>query len=335
MSYEGVSKAWTSDQVLKHVTEPYSSGSADGPTPMEVDRVESKGKGKNKGKNKGRGFGSEWTGMLYGRGRGRGRSNKAKGKGKTKGKSKGKKGSNKGGAKGGKKSSGRGKVAHGQCSNCMEYGHWSRECPNMAVNQVSNKQEVIPPAQATSSNAPMAKANQSTVVSRIFQFGTPAPSCPSSPTSPKSPALSQVRMVLFHDAESEWMQVSGLDEEQEWIILDSGSDVSLLPAKYHVDVDTNVTLGALQNCQGGSLQTAGTKKAELITTTSDGEEILLQHGFIVGNVTSCLVSLGQLYQGGWSIQKDDDGNLQLQSPGNEVKIPVEYKNRSFAIKAHV
>ena len=77
---------------------------------------------------------------------------------------------------------------------------------------------------------------------------------------------------------------------------------------------------------------AGIRKAELITTTSDGEEILLQHEFMVGNVSSCLMSLGQLYQGGWTIDKD--GKLQLQSPGSEVRIPVEFKNRSFAIKAH-
>ena len=52
---EKVSKSWTSDQVLKHVTESHSAGSNDGPVPMEVDRVEGKVKGKNKGKNKGRG----------------------------------------------------------------------------------------------------------------------------------------------------------------------------------------------------------------------------------------------------------------------------------------
>ena len=89
ISYERVSKAWTSDQVLKHVTEPYSSGSADGPcSSMEVDRVENKGKGKGKNKSKGRGSGAEWSGLFYGHGRGRGRSNKGKGKGKTKGKTK-------------------------------------------------------------------------------------------------------------------------------------------------------------------------------------------------------------------------------------------------------
>ena len=305
ISYERVSKAWTSDQVLKHVTEPYSSGSADGPVPMEVNRVESKGKGKGKNKGKGRGFGAEWSGLFYGRGRGCGRSNKGKGKGKTKGKSKGKKGSNKGGAKGGKKGSGRGKVAYGQCSNCLEYGHWSRDCPNMSVNQVAEKQNVIPPGQATSPAGPTAKASASPVVRRIFQFGTSLPSCPSSPTSPISPALSSVRMVSLYeyDGEQEWTRVSDETEEQEWVILDSGSDVSLPPARYQVD-DPHVSLGALQNCQGGALQTAGIRKAELITTTSDGEEILLQHEFIVGNVTSCLVSLGQLYQGGW------DGRLR-------------------------
>ena len=94
--------------------------------------------------------------------------------------------------------------------------------------------------------------------------------------------------------------------------------------------------GTLQNCQGGTLQTNGTKRAELLAVTTEGEEILLQHDFIVGNVTSCLVSLGQLYQGGWSIHKNkSDDSLSLLSPGNEVKIPIEYRNRSFAIRAHV
>ena len=128
-SYERVSKAWTSEQVLKHVNDQpnYASGSNDGPIPMEVDRIE-KGKGKQKGKQKGRGsFGGEWaSSWAFGRGRGRGRTNKGKGKGKTKGKSKGKKGNQnqKGGTKG-KKGGGRGKIAYGQCSNCDEFGHWS------------------------------------------------------------------------------------------------------------------------------------------------------------------------------------------------------------------
>ena len=228
---------------------------------------------------------------------------------------KGKKGNQKGGSKG-KKGSGRSKVPYGQCSNCMEFGHWSRDCPNMSVNNVaqkdSGKQEPIPPSQST----PAAKSTAT--MRRIFQFGG-TPSNPSSPTSPTPPCLSQVRMVLFHDPDCDWTEVNGEEGDHEWVILDSGSDVSLLPAHYQVDNSMDVGSGSLQNSHGGSLQTTGTKKAELIATTTDGEEVLLQHEFIVGNVTSCLVSLGQLYQGGWTIHKDDNSNrLSLQSPGNEI-----------------
>lgn len=112
--------------------------------------------------------------------------------------------------------------------------------------------------------------------------------------------------------------------------------MSLLPSRFQPNVNSGMAPGALHNCQGGALQTAGIRKAELVTTTSDGEEVLLQHEFIVGNVTSCLVLLGQLYQGGWTIHKNqDNGDLSLMSPGDEIRIPIEYRNRSFAIKAHV
>ena len=58
LSFERVSKIWSTEQVLKHVqdTPSYTGGAADGPAPMEVDRIEKGGKGKQKGKNKGHGF---------------------------------------------------------------------------------------------------------------------------------------------------------------------------------------------------------------------------------------------------------------------------------------
>ena len=127
-----------------------------------------------------------------------------------------------------------------------------------------------------------------------------------------------------------------MNQEGEWVILDSGSDVSLLPSRFQPDNAASLSPGTLQNCQGGSLKTTGVKKAELVAITTNGEEVLLQHDFIVGNVTSCLVSLGQLYQGGWMIHKDPcNGDLSLMSPGDEIRIPVEFRNRSFAIRAHV
>ena len=72
LSFERVSKVWSTEQVLKHIqdTTSYTGGTTDGPTPMEVDRIEKGGKGKGKNKK-----GNAWT---YARGRGRGRQNKGK-----------------------------------------------------------------------------------------------------------------------------------------------------------------------------------------------------------------------------------------------------------------
>ena len=252
---------------------------------MEVDRVE-KGKRKTEGKGKNKGFaGGEWaSGWLYGRGRGRGRPNKGKGKGK----SKGKKGCySKGGTKG--KKAGRGKVAYGQCSNSLEYGHWAKDCPHM-VNQVTGKQEPVAPNIISSSYSAYSQSCKHPSCEKKIQFGN----APSSPSSATSPATSYVRMVLVHDVDEGWMHMSWGDEDGEWVILDSGSDVSLLPARFQADSLSGFTPGTLQNCQRGSLQTSGVKKAVLVATTLDGEKVLLQHDFIVGNVTFCLVSLGQL-----------------------------------------
>ena len=206
------------------------------------------------------------------------------------------------------------------------------------VNHV--KQEpFVPNATASSStlSAPKFSASSS-VVRRTFQFG----SAPLGPTSPTSPTSSHVQMVVFQEldgSDSHWSPVSNVctvTDDRDWVILDSGSDVSLLPSRCQPYVDDDKTLGSLHTCQGGTLQTAGTRKAELVTVTEDDEELLLQREFIVGNVTSCLVSLGQLCQGGWTILKNDNnGDLSLKSPGEEIKIPIKYRNKSFAIKAHV
>ena len=50
--------------------------------------------------------------------------------------------------------------------------------------------------------------------------------------------------------------------EEEVVILDSGSDVSLLPKRHQRNLEGS-TLGCrLQNCQGGTLEVAGVRHAE-------------------------------------------------------------------------
>ena len=67
----------------------------------------------------------------------------------------------------------------------------------------------------------------------------------------------------------------------------------------------------------------------------EGEEVLLRHEFIVGDVTTGLVSLGELYQAGWKIDGEGSNELFLIDPQDQIKVPVYFKNKSFAIRACV
>ena len=111
-------------------------------------------------------------------------------------------------------------------------------------------------------------------------------------------------------------------------------DVSLLPARF--SVDGNTTAGtSLRNCQGGKLKTRGTRYTDLQVRDVEGEEVLLRHEFIVGDVTTGLVSLGQLYQAGWKIDGEGSNELFLIDPQDQIKVPVYFTNKSFAIRACV
>ena len=60
------------------------------------------------------------------------------------------------------------------------------------------------------------------------------------------------------------------------VILDSGSDVSLLPKRHQRNLD-EATLGCrLQNCQGGALEVSGVNHAELHVRDQEGQGVVLQ-----------------------------------------------------------
>ena len=110
--------------------------------------------------------------------------------------------------------------------------------------------------------------------------------------------------------------------------------MSLLPRRHQRNLEGS-TLGCrLQNSQGGTLEVAGVKHAELHVQARGGQGAVLQHRFVVGDVQSCIMSLGELYQAGWHIDKDGD-ELSLLPPDDSMKVPVFYKNKSLAIRAHV
>lgn len=329
---------------------------------MDVDRVkgDSKGKGKKGDKGKGKGKDNWWnTSWAFGRGRGNG-----KGRGKGKGKGKNGKGRGKGkgkGKKGGKfKGGGKPRVAENQCTLCYEFGHWSRECPNRMVNQVENNTNYLGGRVQNPPNPPQMPQNQqpsslpqppqssqasqsstqyrppssqyapstNSTVRRIFNLG-------SMEEVPSSSSSYGVRVIL-EDIPEEVVQVTsegshGFDED--WIILDSGSDVSLLPSRFQPD-SKNTKGYDLRDCQGGALKTTGTKSAELLVVDAEGNEVILKHNFITADVKTGIVSLGRLYKQGWSVLPDESGPM-LVSPCSNLRVPVCYRNSSLAIRAHV
>ena len=133
--------------------------------------------------------------------------------------------------------------------------------------------------------------------------------------------------VILEDIPEEVVQVTsegshGFDED--WIILDSGSDVSLLPSRFQPD-SKNTKGYDLRDCQGGALKTTGTKSAELLVVDAEGNEVILKHNFITADVKTGIVSLGRLYKQGWSVLPDESGPM-LVSPCSNLRVPVCYRN---------
>ena len=127
------------------------------------------------------------------------------------------------------------------------------------------------------------------------------------------------------------------EEDLETIILDSGSDVSLLPKKFYREDRDLGNQHRLQDCQGRRLNVAGTRETEIEVMDANGEMVTLRHRFLVGEVTSCLLSLGQLLKSGWTLNHDEHqkNKLLLCSPDREAAIPVGYRGMSLAIEGTV
>ena len=141
--------------------------------------------------------------------------------------------------------------------------------------------------------------------------------------------------ITTYSSSSVRMVSAGLQEPDDVVILDRGSDVSLLPLGYGHCGETSIPHEDVQlrDCQGEHLSVAGYRT---VVQDGDGTEAELEHSFLIANVRSCILSLGQLYRSGWSVkQMEDGGGPFLESPDQELRVPVFYQRNSLAIKATV
>ena len=157
--------------------------------------------------------------------------------------------------------------------------------------QQQNQQQQVRPSSGSNTNASGSTASTlNTAVWRIFHIGPPSVS---------TVAEGSVCVVVQEVGED-----IATETRRRAVILDSGSDVSLLPLSY-----ANDSLGEssvkLQDCLGSSLKTTGQQDATLVVYDAlSGEEIELHHMFLIGNVHNCILSSGELYKSGcWKVKE--------------------------------
>ncbi len=121
--------------------------------------------------------------------------------------------------------------------------------------------------------------------------------------------------------------------EDTFIILDSGSDVSLLPRNY-VPGNVHGATHRLKDCQGNSLGVSGTKRTEIVAKDLDSTEAILRQEFLISDVTNCILSLGGLMKKGWNIKREND-NILLVSPDGTLEVPTYYRGSSLAIDCQI
>ncbi len=121
--------------------------------------------------------------------------------------------------------------------------------------------------------------------------------------------------------------------ESTFIILDSGSDVSLLP-RSHVPDNSQGATHRLRDRPGNSLGVFGTKRAEIVVHDMDSTEAILRQDFLISDVTNCILSLGGLMKKGWNIKRESN-NILLVSPDGTWEIPTYYRGSSLAIDCQI
>ena len=112
------------------------------------------------------------------------------------------------------------------------------------------------------------------------------------------------------------------------IILDSGADGSVLPMSY-AHVGTSVLSqqeSSYVDAQGAPIKIHDIRLAEI---TMNG--VRFKEKFLIGNVTTPLLSLGRFFRAGWSIC--NDGSFCLVK-GSE-KIDIGFRRNSLVAKGFI
>ena len=136
--------------------------------------------------------------------------------------------------------------------------------------------------------------------------------------------------------------------EGEWIVLDSGADVSLIPSS-RVDVGCEVETPQLllEDAQGSPLRVGGTREAQVEFLNGVPEESMccLNEAFVVSDVQHVLISFGRMLKSGWFLEEiptrieNDFLTKQVKSAQDSFRrqtgMPVFFRKNSLSVFGHV
>ena len=135
------------------------------------------------------------------------------------------------------------------------------------------------------------------------------------------------------------VSVGDLDEESCFVTLDSGADVSVLPANYGNVGEWRPGAKELKmvDAQGTRIAHQGLTRAKVRVKDVNGKEVEIIEEFVLGNVQHPIMCAGRLLRKGrkgWSIQSKEDG-LQLCHADRDITIPISNERHSLQFEARI
>ena len=199
------------------------------------------------------------------------------------------------------------------------------------------------------------------VVDRGFYFLDPPGVLGSSSTSRPSPTVRLIRMVTPPWMEATQVYDLTINEEDEEvlndreipavqfktfqgpesgerasIILDSGADASMVPARFHGlgQPSRDGQAPELADAQGNSIPAEEVRDYEFWLKDRKGQHFLIREACVVGNVKVPLLAVGKLFRKGWQLVREEGNGLSLVEPFGR-SAAVGFKNHSLMINGSV
>ena len=122
------------------------------------------------------------------------------------------------------------------------------------------------------------------------------------------------------------------------IILDSGSDVTLIPMHMAgIGTRAQACPGTyLRDAQGKEIATSDIRDVSFEFETLDGDQVTIkERAFFSDRVDNPLISFGKLLKTGWSIESSNMSGPPLLSHRNGAKVELAFRNNSLVLAGSV